>query len=217
MDPSWSSPSAAASAAPASTSPPTRTPSKATSKNPNADPVIAMAACRKPIASAIAGFAVTAGFEIAFACDLLGGPRRQVRQHRPRASPLSSAEHLREPQRLIDNGMTECQLALNQLVIAHQVFDLCHNEPQRRSRLRRLRRSTRKRRTRCRMWRRLVRGDGLLVDVNSKLSTVGTFVDTCEDSFDEFPDVDGLPLANVQTNFSRLGSNSINLVAYKAA
>nr|CAD1843450.1 unnamed protein product [Ananas comosus var. bracteatus] len=52
-------------------------------KDPNADPVIAIAACRKPIAGAIAGFAVTAGFEIAFACDLLGGPRRQVRQHRP--------------------------------------------------------------------------------------------------------------------------------------
>nr|CAD1831474.1 unnamed protein product [Ananas comosus var. bracteatus] len=53
--------------------------------------------------------------------------------------------------------------------------------------------------------------------VNSELSTVGTFVDTCQDSFDEFPDVDGSPLANVQTNLSRLVSNSINLVAYKAA
>ncbi|XP_020084901.1 uncharacterized protein LOC109707779 [Ananas comosus] len=93
-------------------------------KDPNAAPAIAMAACRKPIASVIAGFAVTAGFEIAFACDLLGGPRRQVRQHRPRASPPNLAERLREPQRLIDNGMTACQLALNQLITAYQVFDL---------------------------------------------------------------------------------------------
>ncbi|XP_020090062.1 probable enoyl-CoA hydratase 1, peroxisomal [Ananas comosus] len=36
-----------------------------------ADPVAAMVACRKPIVVAIAGFAVTAGFEIALACDLL--------------------------------------------------------------------------------------------------------------------------------------------------
>nr|CAD1832609.1 unnamed protein product [Ananas comosus var. bracteatus] len=63
-------------------------------KDPNADPVAAMAACRKPIAGAVAGFAVTAGFKIAFACDLLGRLRRQVRQHRRRAPP-SSAERRR--------------------------------------------------------------------------------------------------------------------------
>nr|CAD1818423.1 unnamed protein product [Ananas comosus var. bracteatus] len=40
-------------------------------KDPTADPVAAMAACRKPIVGAVAGFAVTAGFEIALACDLL--------------------------------------------------------------------------------------------------------------------------------------------------
>ncbi|XP_020108716.1 probable enoyl-CoA hydratase 1, peroxisomal [Ananas comosus] len=40
-------------------------------KDPAADPVAAMAACRKPIVGAVAGFAVTAGFEIALACDLL--------------------------------------------------------------------------------------------------------------------------------------------------
>nr|CAD1834460.1 unnamed protein product [Ananas comosus var. bracteatus] len=82
--------------------------------------------------------------------------------------------------------------------------------------LRRLRRSTCMRRMRRRMRRRLVRGDGLLADVNSEFSTVGMFVDTCQDSFDEFPDVDGSPLANVQTNLSRLVSNSISLAAYKA-
>nr|CAD1818422.1 unnamed protein product [Ananas comosus var. bracteatus] len=40
-------------------------------KDPTADPVAAMAACRKPIVGTVAGFAVTAGFEIALACDLL--------------------------------------------------------------------------------------------------------------------------------------------------
>nr|CAD1818424.1 unnamed protein product [Ananas comosus var. bracteatus] len=64
------------------------------------------------------------------------------------------------------------------------------------------------------MRRRLVRSNGRLADVNSELSAVGTFVDTCQDLFDEFPDVYGSFLANVQTN---LRSNSINLAAYKAA
>nr|CAD1817126.1 unnamed protein product [Ananas comosus var. bracteatus] len=36
-------------------------------KNPAADPVAAMVACRKPIVGAIAGFTVTAGFEIVLA------------------------------------------------------------------------------------------------------------------------------------------------------
>ncbi|EER94969.1 hypothetical protein BDA96_01G418600 [Sorghum bicolor] len=35
------------------------------------DPVAQMELCRKPIVGAIAGFAVTAGFEIALACDVL--------------------------------------------------------------------------------------------------------------------------------------------------
>nr|CAD1844090.1 unnamed protein product [Ananas comosus var. bracteatus] len=48
-------------------------------KDPAADPVAAMVACRKPIVGAIAGFTVTAGFESALACDLLG-PLRQVRR-----------------------------------------------------------------------------------------------------------------------------------------
>nr|CAD1823709.1 unnamed protein product [Ananas comosus var. bracteatus] len=60
---------------------------------------------------------------------------------------------------------------------------------------------------------RLVRGGGRAADINSELSAAGTFVDTCQDSFDEFPDVDGSPLANVQTNLSRLVSNSLNLAA----
>ncbi|OAY74756.1 putative enoyl-CoA hydratase echA8 [Ananas comosus] len=49
-------------------------------KDPAADPVAAMAACRKPIVGAIAGLAVTAGFEIALACDLLvsGGDAKLV-------------------------------------------------------------------------------------------------------------------------------------------
>nr|CAD1820220.1 unnamed protein product [Ananas comosus var. bracteatus] len=44
------------------------------------DPVAAMAARRKPIVSAVARFAVTAGFEIALACDLLvaGGDAKLV-------------------------------------------------------------------------------------------------------------------------------------------
>nr|CAD1823466.1 unnamed protein product [Ananas comosus var. bracteatus] len=67
------------------------------------------------------------------------------------------------------------------------------------------------------MRRRLVRGDELLADVNSELSTFDMFVDTCQDSFDVFPDVDSSPLANMQTNLSRLVSKSISLVAYKAA
>uniref|UniRef100_A0A0D9VT93 Enoyl-CoA hydratase n=1 Tax=Leersia perrieri TaxID=77586 RepID=A0A0D9VT93_9ORYZ len=40
-------------------------------KDPAADPVIQMERCRKPIVGAIAGFAVTAGFEIALACDII--------------------------------------------------------------------------------------------------------------------------------------------------
>ncbi|CAM8993832.1 unnamed protein product [Rhodiola kirilowii] len=40
-------------------------------KDAEKDPVIQMEKCRKPIIGAIAGFAVTAGFEIALACDLL--------------------------------------------------------------------------------------------------------------------------------------------------
>nr|CAD1838521.1 unnamed protein product [Ananas comosus var. bracteatus] len=92
MDPPWSSPGAAAPSAPASTSPPPRTSSRATSKTPRR-PCRRHGCGRKPIAGAVAGFAVIAGFEIALACDLFGGPRRQVRQHLPelRRAPLSAA------------------------------------------------------------------------------------------------------------------------------
>ncbi|GJN31275.1 hypothetical protein PR202_gb19656 [Eleusine coracana subsp. coracana] len=40
-------------------------------KDPAANPVAQMELCRKPIIGAVAGFAVTAGFEIALACDIL--------------------------------------------------------------------------------------------------------------------------------------------------
>ncbi|XP_057957345.1 probable enoyl-CoA hydratase 1, peroxisomal [Malania oleifera] len=40
-------------------------------KDLEADPVAQMELCRKPIIGAIAGFAVTGGFEIALACDVL--------------------------------------------------------------------------------------------------------------------------------------------------
>lgn len=40
-------------------------------KDIETDPVAQMERCRKPIIGAIAGFAVTAGFEIALACDIL--------------------------------------------------------------------------------------------------------------------------------------------------
>ncbi|MED6223153.1 hypothetical protein PIB30_071250 [Stylosanthes scabra] len=40
-------------------------------KDPESDPVIQMDRCRKPIIGAIKGFAVTAGFEISLACDIL--------------------------------------------------------------------------------------------------------------------------------------------------
>nr|CAD1829263.1 unnamed protein product [Ananas comosus var. bracteatus] len=52
---------------------------------------------------------------------------------------------------------------------------------------------------------RLVRSGGRPADINSELSAAST------DSFDEFPDADGSPLANMQTNLSRLVSNSLNL------
>ncbi|XP_020082462.1 14-3-3-like protein [Ananas comosus] len=52
---------------------------------------------------------------------------------------------------------------------------------------------------------RLVRGGGRPADINSELSAASA------DSFDEFPDVDCSPLANTQTNLSRLVSNSLNL------
>nr|XP_043615428.1 probable enoyl-CoA hydratase 1, peroxisomal [Erigeron canadensis]XP_043615429.1 probable enoyl-CoA hydratase 1, peroxisomal [Erigeron canadensis] len=40
-------------------------------KDINKDPVAQMERCRKPIIGAISGFAITAGFEIALACDIL--------------------------------------------------------------------------------------------------------------------------------------------------
>ncbi|KAK7264719.1 hypothetical protein RJT34_32329 [Clitoria ternatea] len=40
-------------------------------KDPESDPVVQMEQCPKPIIGAIKGFAVTAGFEIALACDIL--------------------------------------------------------------------------------------------------------------------------------------------------
>ncbi|MED6130371.1 hypothetical protein PIB30_000267 [Stylosanthes scabra] len=40
-------------------------------KDPESDPVIQMDRCRKPIIGAVKGFAVTAGFEISLACDIL--------------------------------------------------------------------------------------------------------------------------------------------------
>ncbi|XP_022138775.1 probable enoyl-CoA hydratase 1, peroxisomal isoform X1 [Momordica charantia] len=40
-------------------------------KDVESDPVLQMERCRKPIIGAIAGFAITAGFEIALACDIL--------------------------------------------------------------------------------------------------------------------------------------------------
>jgi enoyl-CoA hydratase/carnithine racemase len=44
-------------------------------KDVETDPVAQMERCRKPIIGAIAGFAVTAGFEIALACDILVASR----------------------------------------------------------------------------------------------------------------------------------------------
>ncbi|KAL2338946.1 hypothetical protein Fmac_013392 [Flemingia macrophylla] len=40
-------------------------------KDPESDTVLQMERCRKPIIGAIKGFAITAGFEIALACDIL--------------------------------------------------------------------------------------------------------------------------------------------------
>ena len=40
-------------------------------KDMESDPVAQMERCRKPIIGAVNGFAVTAGFEIALACDIL--------------------------------------------------------------------------------------------------------------------------------------------------
>ncbi|KAJ6847278.1 putative short-chain-enoyl-CoA hydratase [Iris pallida] len=44
---------------------------KADVRDEETDPVCQMGRCRKPIVGAVAGFAVTAGFEIALACDIL--------------------------------------------------------------------------------------------------------------------------------------------------
>lgn len=40
-------------------------------KDPESDPVFQMERCVKPIIGAIKGFAITAGFEISLACDIL--------------------------------------------------------------------------------------------------------------------------------------------------
>lgn len=45
-------------------------------KDPESDPVAQMERCRKPIIGAIGGFAVTAGFEIALACDIVVAAKR---------------------------------------------------------------------------------------------------------------------------------------------
>lgn len=45
-------------------------------KDLEADPVAQMERCRKPIIVAVGGFAVTAGFEIALACDIVVAAKR---------------------------------------------------------------------------------------------------------------------------------------------
>lgn len=45
-------------------------------KDVETDPVAQMEQCQKPIIGAINGFAVTAGFEIALACDILIASKR---------------------------------------------------------------------------------------------------------------------------------------------
>lgn len=45
-------------------------------KDVETDPVAQMERCKKPIIGAINGFAVTAGFEIALACDILVAAKR---------------------------------------------------------------------------------------------------------------------------------------------
>jgi enoyl-CoA hydratase len=45
-------------------------------KDPEGDPVVQMELVRKPIIAAVGGFAVTAGFEIALACDIVVAAKR---------------------------------------------------------------------------------------------------------------------------------------------
>lgn len=45
-------------------------------KDPEGDPVAQMELVRKPIIAAVGGFAVTAGFEIALACDVVVAAKR---------------------------------------------------------------------------------------------------------------------------------------------
>nr|CAD1823975.1 unnamed protein product [Ananas comosus var. bracteatus] len=139
-------------------------------------------------------------------------PSPELGEPRPPRTPEAHRQlHDRVPARL-----HRTHPALNQLVTAHQVFDLwpqraavliqaaalkaehvhAADAPQNAPTIGARRRAARGR--------------------QQRVSTVGMFVDTCQDSFDEFPDVDGSPLANVQTNLSRLVSNSISLAAYKA-
>lgn len=44
-------------------------------KDVESDPVVQMERCTKPIIGAISGFAITAGFEISLACDILVAAR----------------------------------------------------------------------------------------------------------------------------------------------
>nr|CAD1827451.1 unnamed protein product [Ananas comosus var. bracteatus] len=126
---------------------------------------------------------------------------------------------LREPQRLIDNCMTACQLASTKLT-PHSTnsspltrCSICgHNEPWRRSRLWRSRRSTRRRWTRCRMRRNwCAAAGGLWTPTASSWPPALSLTPARTRSTSSWTST-----VRTSQTCSRLASNNISLATYKA-
>ncbi|KAL5983476.1 hypothetical protein ACLOJK_017562 [Asimina triloba] len=77
-------------------------------KDVDTDPVFQMEHCRKPIIGAVGGFAVTAGFEIALACDvLIAGKNAKFIDTHARNERLSRLEN-GEPASHVYNFWSDC-------------------------------------------------------------------------------------------------------------
>ncbi|URD79938.1 Enoyl-CoA hydratase/isomerase family [Musa troglodytarum] len=94
-------------------------------KDVDANPVAQMERCRKPIIGAVNGFAVTAGFEIALACDILVAGKdakfidtTPVEDYKILAMEFQNNEPSPERAHSYYNGMTKGQFAAMQKFIS---------------------------------------------------------------------------------------------------